>query len=138
MLLVKPLKNRVSRSGVIDFRIPCNLTTLQKNNFVTLDALDVFLQGMKWPIFNNLSTIINTKSIPHWTIVNPTWNLWISSPKYAHALVKVYESEGYGIGPLTFNTHSTISQVSHILLELRPIVFIWQCCNGLSSTQIFN
>jgi hypothetical protein len=49
----------------MDFETPCNLTISLKNSIATLIAFVVFLQGLKYALFEYLSITTTTKSIPY-------------------------------------------------------------------------
>lgn len=64
-------RNFVSLSEVILLGTPCIRTTSLKNKFATRFVSKVFLQAMKWAIFENLSTTTNMESQPFWILGSP-------------------------------------------------------------------
>lgn len=71
----------MSRSEVFVLDTPCRRITSRKNRLAKWEALEVFLQGMKYAIFVNLSTTTKTKSISHWVQEGPPQNPLKCLPK---------------------------------------------------------
>lgn len=67
----KLLISLTSRFEVMDWGTQCKRTTSWKNNRATWEASEVFRQGRKCVIFENLSTTMNTESTPHWVRGSP-------------------------------------------------------------------
>jgi len=55
----------------MDFGTPCNLTISLKSSPATLITSIVFLLGIKYVIFEYLSTTTKIESIPHWVCRRP-------------------------------------------------------------------
>ena len=100
---------------------PCNLTNPLKNIFATWVTSLVLKRGIKWAIFENLSTITKIESWPLWVLGSPTkksichiipWSTW-----YWKWLTKSYIlASSFDI--LTYSTfsHKTVDIFSHTWL----------------------
>ena len=70
-VLQKCPTNLVSLSKTILLSSTCNFITSLKNRFATCVASLVLNQGMKCPMFENISTTIKIESWPLWVLGNP-------------------------------------------------------------------